>query len=193
MAFGRSKDKDNKAALAEAERSRSSNPHSDAAPPVYTTEAGGNSLPADAEAIAASLGNLSLDEASPGKPAPDACLAHLRLLFAFQVIKNEVGYRDGLFDMWDERARGSPQVVSKLREKRWALYVARAVDRYTAWWNSFVPDMLLEGDMVAPGIADREGRYDAFVTEARPAQWTEDMLPPLGRTTHSTMQRPRVC
>jgi hypothetical protein len=179
--LGSSKDaKPSKAAVAEQERAQSG-PRSvqQIAPPAYTVQEEAGSQVGDA--LAPALGGLSLTEALPGKPSPDACLAHLRLLYAFQVLKNEVGYNDGLFDIWDERAvGGNPQILAALREKRWALFVSRAVDRYTAWWHSFVPEMLREADMVAPGVEGREGRYDQFTKEAKAAQWTEDMLPPIG-------------
>ncbi|GKT79299.1 alpha-ketoglutarate-dependent sulfonate dioxygenase [Colletotrichum tofieldiae] len=109
-------------------------------------------------------------------PNEDTCLAHLRLLTAFHRLKSETGYRDGLWEIWDSRAQVSnassatsssnskaaaaaadggagslnTDVLVKLREKRWAVYVGRAADRYAAWWRSFVPDMLLESDMVEP-------------------------------------------
>lgn len=152
------------------------------APPAYSVEPKNDAAPsAIAVDLAPALGELSLSGAAAGKPTPDACLAHLRLLFAFQVLKNEVGYTDGLWEIWDERAKGSAQVLAALREKRWALYVARAVDRYGAWWQSFVPDMLLEADLVTPGVVGRTSRYVGFVQEAKPMKWTEEMLPPLGK------------
>ncbi|KAM0595135.1 hypothetical protein ACHAPN_005446 [Verticillium nonalfalfae] len=151
------------------------------APPAYSAEPRNDATPsAIAVDLAPALGELNLSGAAAEKLTSDACLAHLRLLFAFQVLKNEVGYTDGLWEIWDERAKGSAQVLAALREKRWALYVARAVDRYGAWWQSFVPDMLLEADLVTPGGVGRTSRYVGFVQEAKPMKWTEEMLPPLG-------------
>ncbi|KAH6686648.1 hypothetical protein F5X68DRAFT_11359 [Plectosphaerella plurivora] len=193
--LGSSKDaKPSKAALAEQERAqRGPRAVQQVAPPAYTAV---EEAPASVDdVLTPALGGLSLTEALPGKPSGDACLAHLRLLYAFQVLKNEVGYHDGLFDIWDERAvGGNPQILAALREKRWALYVARAVDRYTAWWHSFVPEMLREADMVAPGVQGREGRYDQFTKEAKAAQWTEDMLPPIDviLVWHAHMLNPRL-
>ncbi|KAH6690175.1 hypothetical protein EV126DRAFT_483533 [Verticillium dahliae] len=165
------------------------------APPAYSVEPKNDAAPsAIAVDLAPALGELSLSGAAAGKPTPDACLAHLRLLFAFQVLKNEVGYTDGLWEIWDERAKGSAQVLAALREKRWALYVARAVDRYGAWWQSFVPDMLLEADLVTPGVVGRTSRYVGFVQEAKPMKWTEEMLPPLDvlMVWHAHMLNPRL-
>lgn len=185
----KSKAAEAKAAEAEAERTQNAGPRAvqQIAPPAYSAQDDAAAAPAvlppaDTDELTPALGGLSLAEPPSPTPSQDACLAHLRLLYTFQVLKNEIGYRDGLFDVWEERAvGGNPQVLAALREKRWALYLARAVDRYTAWWQSFVPDMLRESDMVAPGVEGREGRYHGFAKEAVPAQWTEDMLPPPGR------------
>ncbi|KAL0780689.1 hypothetical protein CaCOL14_002024 [Colletotrichum acutatum] len=124
-------------------------------------------------------------------PTQDACLAHLRLLTAFNRLKTETGYCDGLWDIWDARASTTTtnymkhtdtrngddsgnsseehnhkterapidpdtgvdpeldlDILIRLREKRWAIYLGRAVDRYAAWWRTFTPNMLLESDML---------------------------------------------
>ncbi|KAM0327175.1 hypothetical protein ACHAQA_006307 [Verticillium albo-atrum] len=185
-----------KARLAERDRT-SAQTGTDAshALPAYSAEAGTDTLPsAVTNDLAPALGALSLNSTPMAKPTADVCLAHLRLLFAFQVLKNEVGYTDGLWEIWDERAKGNAKVLAALREKRWALYVARAVDRYAAWWQSFVPDMLLESDLVTPGMVGRTGRYIGFVNDAKPMKWTEDMLPPIDvlMTWHAHMLNPRL-
>lgn len=160
------------------------------APPAYTPE---TSRPLTD--LSTTFTTLTLS--SSPTPTPDACLAHLRLLTALQRLKTETGYRSGLWEIHDSRAataNPSPanlkaadvgasaqlneDILVKLREKRWAVYVARAADRYASWWASFVPDMLRERDMVDPGPG-REDRYEGF-TGSRPMVWNADMLPPLG-------------
>lgn len=139
----------------------------------------------------------------------DACLAHLKLLHAIQSMKEEVGYTDGLWNLWNDRGKwalddlradadrpmirmlgkcNSKTVTqaghSRIREKRWALFVARAVDRYEAWWKSLVKtDMLTEEDMADPDSY----RYKKFPTSQR-LIWEERMLPPLGENLHSTIR-----
>lgn len=91
----------------------------------------------------------------------DTCLAHLKLLFAFQNMMEDVGYTDGLWNLWNTCAdistpdledmdmknglevdpglndtKEKRAILSRVREKRWALFVARAVDRYESWWDS---------------------------------------------------------
>ncbi|KAL6890448.1 hypothetical protein GGI43DRAFT_415921, partial [Trichoderma evansii] len=145
----------------------------------------------------------------------DACLAHLKLLHAIQSMKQEIGYTDGLWNLWNDRGRwamddlradadwtmirtleksNSKTVTragqSRIREKRWAIFVARAVDRYEAWWNSLVEtDMLLtEEDMADPDSY----KYMKFPTSRR-LIWEERLLPPLDvlMILHTHMLNPR--
>lgn len=157
--------------------------------------------------ITAAFSNLSLDPTQKD-PTVDICLAHLKLLHAIQSMKEDVGYTDGLWDLWDRRAESHGDIdlddveesvpggiahpapektkrtpddemkirLSKIREKRWALFVARAVDRYEAWWASFPNKVMLrEKDMV-------EGSgsvFHDFVSRTEIMTWKETMLPPL--------------
>ena len=145
-------------------------------------------------------------ETRPNFPNADTCLAHLKLLFAIQAMKEEVGYTDGLWNIWDIRAdsveastdgdiadlasasvTGSDEVskkklaiLSKLREKRWAVFLARAVDRYEAWWTSMQKPNggLTETDMHTP----RTEKYDLFVSAGNDLlTWDGSNLPPLGQ------------
>lgn len=151
--------------------------------------------------IDAGFSNLTLDS-NPKDPDPNTCLAHLKLLFAFQTLKEDVGYTDGQWNIWDSRAeldsqldskdiatawppgfdsqKATPEdkrklLLSKIREKRWALYVARAVDRYEAWWASLPQVLLLELDMTEGGPET----YHKFVDEKKQWQWEGHNLPPL--------------
>jgi hypothetical protein len=140
-------------------------------------------------------------------PDVDTCLAHLKLLFAIQSMKEDVGYTDGLWNIWDTRAGDSetdadlhgpeegalPEsgpamddttkkrlaVLSKIREKRWAIFLARAVDRYEAWWASMQRPgtVLTETD-----FSDRGSKtYDRFVSaDDHLLAWDASNLPPLG-------------
>ncbi|KAI8169637.1 hypothetical protein K4K49_012044 [Colletotrichum sp. SAR 10_70] len=156
------------------------------APPAYTSD--------PPSSLTDPLENLSISQSPTAIPTEAQCLAHLRLLYAFNRLKTETGYRNGLWNIFDSRA--GPQasatngknaaipdpaepnidILVKLREKRWAVYVARAVSRYEAWWSSFVPDMLLEKDMLDPD----EGRKDRIYLEdclryGHAALWTSGM------------------
>ena len=189
------------------------------APPAYAAVQPGQHPPASAPSppdvvdITAAFSSLDISP-TPQDPTVETCLAHLKLLYALQSLKEDVGYTDGLWNIWDSRAddpdsdiatelrddrlppsaaaavdlsgpraekdRVAPAELrkirlSKIREKRWALFVARAVDRYEAWWNVFPKTMLREADM-----NDKSGaKYHGFVNETEYLRWTEDMLPPL--------------
>lgn len=149
----------------------------------------------------AAFNRLRLSE-SPKDPDADTCLAHLKLLFAIQTMKQDIGYTDGLWDLWDTRADRDDEarladlakgdrdveslqkdaeqkqiILSKIREKRWALFVARAVDRYEAWWKT-----LSEGRRLGESDLDENDNpyYLEFPNIGECKEWVDMMLPPLG-------------
>lgn len=155
--------------------------------------------------ITAMLANLSVQPNTlPTEPDPESCLVHLKFLHALQSLKEDVGYTDGLWNIWDTRAdhespewadvlpkltersktAQSPDAakkmrLSKLREKRWVIFVARAVDRYEAWWKSLSNgqhDYLTEAQMALRDYY----KYDKFAKRAPPSLSDQTSLPPLG-------------
>ncbi|KAM3499984.1 hypothetical protein MY10362_006810 [Beauveria mimosiformis] len=143
------------------------------------------------------------------------CLAHLKLLHAIQAMKEDVGYTDGLWGIWDslvsdgkgiclEAPKLHPQaksaeitsdeekkmMLSKLREKRWAIFLARAVDRYEAWWNAQVIEMLTEADMNVLG----GDKYMRFPSTSCNFNWQKVSMPPLDvlMVMHTHMLNPRA-
>ncbi|KAK3693374.1 hypothetical protein B0T22DRAFT_505080 [Podospora appendiculata] len=211
---------------------------SNAPPPTYNASANDQHVDAaptpeevDSINLTAAFEKLSLPN-GPSKPTADTCLAHLKLLFAIQSLKEDVGYTDGLWGLWDSLAGpldqalsshddkkekdGSStyedvkkklqnkklQILSQVREKRWAIFVARAVERYDAWWKSFGGRQLTEQDMQTPSVTpyqnnDQESlaAYIAFPTNTEATiMWTEKMLPPLDvlMVWHTHMLNPRA-
>jgi hypothetical protein len=165
----------------------------EAPPPTYTAidEGQGPSL----DEINASFSNLRIEDHPKNFPDTNLTLAHLKLLESFFILKQEVGYTDGAFDIWDSRAPGTDEFVaqdevarntrnealSKIREKRWALYVARAVRRFEIWWMKVLctyeeSQMLVESNMQTKAFQD-------FPGAGKVQRWTPAMLPPLG-TSH---------
>jgi hypothetical protein len=173
-----------------------------AAPPAYQAV---DDTPAPGpDDLTAPFTDLQIDSL-PHEPDSSTCLAHLRLLFAFEALKEDIGYTDGLWGLWDTRADGNIVVhengdvdehpaagefnheledkkksLSKVREKRWALFVARAVDRYEAWWNSLPRELmpLTEGDM-----SDKNSpSFVQFPIGESPRWWEKKALPPLGES-----------
>ncbi|KAK7951046.1 uncharacterized protein PG986_006774 [Apiospora aurea] len=152
-------------------------------PPAYTDYEGPRIDEETESQLRAAFYNLNLGYDASPTPVVDTCLAHLKLLRAFEGLKSRTGLTDGLWDIWDSRAqnasRGGPlDILVKLREKRWAVYVARAVDRYEAWWKSFVPTMLTEFDMVADGKDGQLSRCPSRLAcpHAQPRTFLEDCL-----------------
>ncbi|KAI1414988.1 hypothetical protein F5Y13DRAFT_11037 [Hypoxylon sp. FL1857] len=180
------------------------------APPRYSES---NGQPTSTQPPTSSADELnsafeSLDLSSwTSEVTPDTCLAHLKLLHAFQNLKEDVGYTDGLWGLFDSRVLSQNDKKSNavgknlklngetgkrlagLREKRWALFVARAVDRYEAWWSKLSTSSLSEYDMEQ----DSE-RYSGFISKSNPLSWAENILPPLDvlMVWHAHMLNPRA-
>jgi hypothetical protein len=134
------------------------------------------------EDMASRLTSLTMALSEPPGPMPKTATltAHLRLLHAFDALKSSIGYRNGLWSINDSRAAGDGEdKLARVREKRWAVYLARAADRYAAWWESFVADRLLESDMLKGG-PDSSEKYGNFL-KGDGMGWTAEMLPPLGK------------
>lgn len=164
------------------------------APPAYDglhmqgLSAQSNAQPEDLSARLDDL-NLSVDE---NRPTPDRCIAHLKLLEALHQLRDTIASTDGLFGIVtppekksekqsEQKANADAQVA--VREKRWAVYVARAVDRFESWWTQCVPQTVAG----SPTQRMTEGRYlsqpmEHYALDGQPiAQLSRDNLPPLGK------------
>ena len=138
------------------------------------------------EELSAAFSNLTLPDVTVPFPTADQCLAHLKLLNSFHTLKEDVGYTDGLFGLWDARCeilegKERDEALAKTREKRWALYIARAVERFEVWWLKYLCSLeeskRLEGKEMIKTSVD----YTLFMGKGRPRKWTTAMLPPLGK------------
>lgn len=193
----------------------------DQAPPGIDSPHGGiPAAPANPEPVdlTAAFANLHLANL-PGDPTVETALAHLKLLFAIQWMKEDVGFTDGLWGLWDARAgpvdplvKGRPEKpaakgaegeksekgawqpdpkdklrdknlenLSKIREKRWALFVARAASRYETWWKT-LERVTTARPMTTGAMSVNDSEvYSHFPTRTAESFWvSEDMLPPLG-------------
>jgi len=123
--------------------------------------------------------NLRLESAS-SHPTVDQCIAHLKLLEAFHQLREDIATSDGLFGISDELSTESSkpeEALAKVREKRWAVYVARAADRFETWWNTCVPSSqrrLRQSDVTSTGDFPRTPDI------GRPMKLSN--TPPLGRS-----------
>ncbi|CAG7937298.1 unnamed protein product [Penicillium nalgiovense] len=117
----------------------------------------------------------------------DECITHLKLLSAIAKLRNFIKGTDKLFGIHDDEIRNfsnnkQAQAAARIREKRWAVYVARAVDRFTIWWQSYLPSL-------------KTSRISTLNTasEANIA-WSANMMPPLDviMVWHAFMLNPRA-
>ncbi|KJK78130.1 hypothetical protein H634G_06302 [Metarhizium anisopliae BRIP 53293] len=185
------------------------------APPAYAVEQAEAQPPVDVDTTAA-FAHLSLEtNIAQRRLTVDTCLAHLKLLHAIHNLKEEVGYTDGLFGLYDSRAGHDADgfdldaihagkgikiedaekvklALSKIREKRWALFVARAVDRYETWWRVIQGQNHLTQDMMAEPASDLYANFPILCKD--PRGLGPDMLPPLDvlMVFHSHMLNPRA-
>lgn len=134
--------------------------------------------------------HLSLNKVFHGVQCPSPILAALA-----QVTPHVNGQLLTVFSsLYDSRAPGTAEstagdetatrtrleALSKIREKRWALYVARAVDRFESWWNGFL--VRLEPQRQHLTVSDMwNTAYTDWPRSGSLQRWTREMLPPLGK------------
>ena len=193
-----------KEALAEAERNRSGNGSSDPppsysqAPPSYDRE-----HIVDPPDITSGFNNLSLTQTSEdGIPEPDECTAHLKLLECFFRLRQSVGSQDGLFGINDSLVRNTniepsdktPELFAKLSEKRWAVYVQRAVDRFEMWWAAVTPGAAMAPRWHIQNQAESYALFEPGQAAGRPIHLTKDNMPPVDvlMVWHAYMLNPRA-
>ena len=165
--------KDNKIRL-EEDHYPTSPPTEQQPPPAYSAN------PSD---LTAAFSNLNISLASP-VPTPDQCIAHLKLLEAFHQLREDVATTDGLFGINDslvpanEPEKRHTAILRRIREKRWAVYVARAAARFEKWWQSSVEPgvvMMKQTDLTT-------GQHPLNGEGKKGGSWAigRDQLPPLG-------------
>ena len=128
----------------------------------------------------AAFSNLTLNASHT--PTADQCIAHLKLLEAFHQLREDIALKDGLFGICDNfadtkvTAQEKAELLVKIREKRWAVYVARAAKRFEKWWTEYVePNAQMLKQTEIP---------TALPQKLHIRNWLEfdcDNLPPLGK------------
>lgn len=150
------------------------------APPTYEEQAA-----ADDEQFFVDIPPLHFNDvgsAATETVDKDRCILHLKLLAALADLRATISSIDGLFGIHDSQADKFADEATKcnalirIREKRWAVYTARAADRYQDWWLKSVPS---SGEPITWSYA-KSGHY-ASITRAPPITWTAKQLPPLGK------------
>lgn len=136
--------------------------------------------------MVASFANLNLGR-KERKPTADECIAHLKLLEAISQLRDDVGMTDGLYGLFDRMADGVPEgdkrteLLGKIREKRWAVYVTIAARRFETWFQTIEPGTA----MCTLGLMESE-QYREVHTASKALEFTKDSLPPLGKNVSAT-------
>lgn len=111
----------------------------------------------------------------------DQVVAHLKFLAVLADLRDVVSNSDGLFGLFDSEAEKHPDSLDearvRIREKRWAVYTARAVDRYQKWWSACLPmsrSVATMDDLVSQ-------TYEKIIECETMVLWTAENMPPLGK------------
>lgn len=147
-------------------------------PPSYTSAA----TQAEVPDLSARLQNLSLKGSEREHlPSTDHLTAHLKLLESFYRLREDIGTREGLFGISSLPGHLSPEQQVRIVEKRWAVFVTRAVDRFERWYTTCAPSTS-QGISTGP-ITLRELKAKDF-SKVHQSTYTyafnTDILPPLG-------------
>ena len=131
-------------------------------------------------------------------PLNDECIAHLKFLTVLGHLRKDISETDGLFGINDVTADAfgadRPRALSKIREKRWAVYVARAVLRFERWFYTLM-NAKYDGPDTSIKVRDLStGMGLEYYTKLPNFQldWSTERLPPIDvlMVLHSFMLSP---
>ena len=155
-------------------------PPNDSPPPPAYAQADFNLPVPD---ITAAFSDLKL--APSAKPTPDVCIAHLKLLEALHQLREDVALEDGRFGIYDAFADAGQsdqeraELLAKIREKRWQVYVTKASKRFERWWTTCVEPgderYRLLGQSKIPFYFKQSPDIGELL------RWNKDHMPPLGK------------
>ncbi|KAE8351441.1 hypothetical protein BDV28DRAFT_137040 [Aspergillus coremiiformis] len=136
---------------------------------------------------------------TPGPPVSstvtqDQCIAHLKFLAALADLRDSVASIDGLFGINDPDPTvfgdDTNEACARVKEKRWAVYTTRAVDRYTTWWKECIHSSYRR--LKASEL--EKSRYDLITKPNSLYNWSRKAMPPLDvlMVWHAHMLNPRA-
>ncbi|KKY26810.1 hypothetical protein UCDDS831_g01089 [Diplodia seriata] len=195
-------------------------------PPAYgeqQTDGPSNEAPALPSDFTSRLQSLNIDPLRrQGVPAPDECIVHLKLLEAFYNLRQDVETSEGIFDIatptppteapkYEKTApdqENEPEdgtvdeelkyKIKQVREKRWAVYVSRAVERYEQWFLEHIPKLTggkMEGPITGTRLLEDPTLHETagFLGE-RLRNFFPENLPPLDvlMVWHAHTLNPRI-
>ncbi|OJJ71201.1 hypothetical protein ASPBRDRAFT_44132, partial [Aspergillus brasiliensis CBS 101740] len=137
---------------------------------------------------------LAAGEASEATPllqkaAPivssQACHQHQLLLRCFLHLKETISKTAGLFKTeygHEIQSEVDPIVrQSMAEERRWSIYVSRALHRFFVWWTHLPADPEMPDFESSPVSEKPSGNQGSWT-------WTSDQLPPLGRCLANSLK-----
>ncbi|KAI5853316.1 hypothetical protein BZA05DRAFT_352302 [Tricharina praecox] len=119
-------------------------------------------------------------------PTEEQVLQHYRLLAAFEKLRLAISNTPGLFGLGSPPGIGQHD-INRIAEKRWQVYVTRAVERFTVWWQKVLPrtfggmpmDELSKDNLMERLAMWRSSPNDKPKTKAARVDFGVQGLPPL--------------
>ena len=189
-----------KEAEAEAQR-KNSDSGSSTPPPSYQAEEYDEQNAIDPPDLTAGFSDLTLGEKNKDSfPTTEETIAHLKLLECFYRLKQQIGATDGLFGINNSVVTShipsgdkASELLVKLAEKRWAVYLARAVDRFDAWLHAVMPDAKPETITRVKTLGEKGVLCEPGFALA-PFKFTKQNMPPVDvlMVWHAYMLNPRA-
>jgi len=78
-------------------------------------------------------------------------------------------------------AENRDEVLAKMREKRWVLYIARAVERFEDWWLKVLCQNETSKRLEGKEMNDSNPYFARFSSYGTPQPWPAKLLPPIGK------------
>ncbi|KAA8917702.1 hypothetical protein TRICI_000141 [Trichomonascus ciferrii] len=123
-------------------------------------------------------------------PDPEPVICHLKLLEAFYCLRKSVESIEGLFGVGGDEKTLS---VEERKERKWSIYVSRAVDRFETWWNRLIVGQEVPEVLQLPEGKPRDGQIPSMIPpEGKILE--EYKLPPLDilMVWHAFLLNPRA-
>ncbi|KAF2839990.1 hypothetical protein M501DRAFT_951869 [Patellaria atrata CBS 101060] len=140
------------------------------------------------------LRQLDFTKVNP-TPSPDECVAHLKLLEAFYQLREDISTLES--NSTDPRPSQTTQADARVREKKWEVYVTRAVERFTKWWEDAIPRTSngVQTGMLTRKKLGRAGSMNTVVQKGSRLHFGKTLdLPPLDvlMVWHAYLLNPRL-
>lgn len=143
-------------------------------------------------------GSLSNETLSQHTTTVDECVAHLKFLALISDLRDVICRQNGIYGLWDESlplttGESYQRGLALIREKRWSIFVTKAVDRFEAWYDKFGKQTDFEAGYPLMTVHFNEKEtFDPAETQGS-SPFTLNNVPPLDvlMVWHAYMLNPR--